>query len=300
LWRPSEEIAGYDSYGRPYFRLYWKGKRDVRFDPNTRWDRFKMLSLKYGRTYRDVGGEYDTIVYDVAIRVMDAIDYGDVEYFKEHPTFKWKDSRTRKGPLTEEWLTEGWSNDWSWIARPKIRRRHPVAKKIAKKVAKPTLVKGADKKVAKVEKPAKAEKKAAAPKSTRNTGKTTGLKIAAYQDQLMQKNFKAKLTDEQLAAAMCAEFPNAITYTVNHVRGIRSQWNNGARASQEGVAPDKPLPEYGEDGSVVERRRGPAPSEKKASGKKVKAGKKAKPEPEEEEEEDEEEDEEEEEEDDEE
>lgn len=276
--RPGE-IAGHDSYGRPFYRK----ETNPRFYATTRWDRAQMLFTKFQR-YTWWPGDGET-----GVRALDAIDYGDVEWLQQHP-----DIQCKKGFYGD------WSNDWSWIQKPKIRRRNPVAKKIAKKVAKPTLVKSETKKigkVAKVEKPAKAEKKAAAPKSTRNTGKTTGMKIAAYQDMLMAKNFKAKLTDEQLAAAMREEFPNAIAYTVEHVRGIRSQWNNGARASQDGVAPEKVLPEFDDEGKPVERRRGPAPSEKKASGgKKVKAGKKAKKEePEEDAEEEDEEDEEEEE-----
>ncbi|TXH19726.1 MAG: hypothetical protein E6R03_00155 [Hyphomicrobiaceae bacterium] len=86
------------------------------------------------------------------------------------------------------------------------------------------------------------------------SGLTTGLGIAAFQDQLMAKNFKAKLTDEELAAAMRAEFPEAVPYTTAHVAGIRSMWNNGKRTSQHGVKPDVALTGFNAEGQPITGR----------------------------------------------
>lgn len=152
-----------------------------------------------------------------------------------------------------------------------------------KKVAKPVPAPGTKTAKTKAAKPA-VEKKVKAPKATVFVGRTTGLRVGAFQDKLMERNFKAKLTDAQLAKAMREEFPNAVKFEEKHVRGIRSAWNNGRRAGQEG-APEKLLPEYGDDGKPVERRRGPKPNAGRAAKKTVKkTTKKIKPEPEEEEE----------------
>lgn len=125
-------------------------------------------------------------------------------------------------------------------------------------------------------------------------GKTTGMRVQAFQDKLMKDNFKAKLTDAELAEAMRKEFPNAVAFTEAHVAGIRSQFNNGRRASQEGQKPAKPLPKFDDEGNEVNPRAGAkkaAPAAGKKTGGKAK---KAAPAEEEEEEEVEEEEEEEE------
>lgn len=122
---------------------------------------------------------------------------------------------------------------------------------------------------------APAAKKKAAPKAdSKYIGKTTGMRVQAFQDKLMKDNFKAKLTDSELAAAMRKEFPNAVAFEEKHVAGIRSQFNHGRRASQEGAKPAKPLPKYDEDGNEVNPRAGAkkaAPAAKKTAGKKAKA-----------------------------
>lgn len=136
--------------------------------------------------------------------------------------------------------------------------------------------------------PAKAAKQAKAPKAENRKfiGKTTGMRVQAFQDKLMKDNYRAKLDDATLAKTMRDEFPNAVSFTEKHVAGIRSQWNHGHRPSQEGVAPDKALAKFDEEGQVVNPRARAAKAEKPAKGKKAKASKRAAaPEPEEEEDE---------------
>lgn len=124
-----------------------------------------------------------------------------------------------------------------------------------KKTAVKKVVKLAPKTVA-----AKAAKTEKAPKAKaangKFTGKTTGLRVQAFQDKLMKDNYKAKLTDAKLAAAMRAEFPGAVAFTEAHVAGIRSQWNNGKRASQEGAVPAKRLTAFDAEGNPVSARAG--------------------------------------------
>lgn len=146
-------------------------------------------------------------------------------------------------------------------------KKTPV-KKVVKLPAK--TVKGAA--TTKAAKPAK-EKKVVASKFI---GKTTGLRVQAFQDRLMKDNYKAKLSDGELAKAMRAEFPGAVAFTEAHVAGIRSQWNNGKRASQEGQAPAKRLAKFDDEGNEVNPRAGRKAGKDK--GVKAKgAAKKAKP-----------------------
>ena len=102
-------------------------------------------------------------------------------------------------------------------------------------------------------KTAKATKASVEKAPSKFIGQTTGLRVQEFQNQLMAKNFKNRLTDEQLAAAMREEFPHAVAFTVAHVKGIRSQWNHGKRGNP---IPEKALPEYGEDRSPIVRGKG--------------------------------------------
>ena len=98
---------------------------------------------------------------------------------------------------------------------------------------------------------AKAERKTTGPRGTRGmTGTTSGLGIIAYQNRLLDKNYKAKLTDEELAEAMRDEFPEAIPYTTKHVAGIRSSYNTGNHGNNK---PEVALPRYGEDKKPITR-----------------------------------------------
>lgn len=138
---------------------------------------------------------------------------------------------------------------------------------------KSTVVKMQPKKVAATAAPTKTAKaaKPAAKKATDSKfiGKTSGLRVQAFQDGLMKANYKAHLTDTELAKAMRAEFPNAVAFTEAHVAGIRSQYNNGRRPSQEGEKPGKALPKYDEEGNPTN----PRATKASKAAKVVKAGK---------------------------
>lgn len=131
------------------------------------------------------------------------------------------------------------------VAAPAPAPKAKAAKKVA--AAAPVAVETKAKRTA-----APKERKTEGPRGARGVaGISTGLSITAFQNALMQKNFKAHLTDEQLAEAMRAEFPTAIPYTAKHVAGIRSAFNKGAHGND---APESPLPRYGEDGKPVSAR----------------------------------------------
>jgi hypothetical protein len=128
--------------------------------------------------------------------------------------------------------------------------------------------------------PAKAKKAKTSDGAVRGVrgmaGATTGLGIAAFQNQLMQKNYKAKLTDAELAEAMRREFPSAIAYTEKHVAGIRSAFNMGHHGNER---PEEPLPRFGDDRKPITRgaraeKTAPAPKAEKAPKAKVKVSKK--------------------------
>lgn len=113
-------------------------------------------------------------------------------------------------------------------------------------------------------------KKAKAKKAdSKYIGKTTGMRVQAFQDDLMKKNYKAKLTDAELAEAMRKEFPNAVAFEEKHVAGIRSQFNNGRRPSQEGAKPAKPLAKFDDEGNEVNPRASAGTKKAKGDGKKV-------------------------------
>ncbi len=120
---------------------------------------------------------------------------------------------------------------------------------------------------------APAKKKAAPKADSKYIGKTSGLRVQAFQDKLMKDNYKAKLTDAELAKAMRVEFPNAVAFEEKHVAGIRSQFNNGRRASQDSTKPAKPLAKFDDEGNEVNpravgRKAAPATAKKTAGGKK--------------------------------
>lgn len=117
-------------------------------------------------------------------------------------------------------------------------------------MAKLKVVGGSVKEASAPVKGAKKEAKAKVAKETvpkKFAGKTTGKGVREFQNDLFAANFKAHLSDEELATAMRDEFPNAVPYTVEHVRGIRSAFNKGKHGN---TAPGKPLPEYDEAGNA--------------------------------------------------
>lgn len=135
-----------------------------------------------------------------------------------------------------------------------------------------TKTKGSAKAATKAEAKIKAAK---APAVKKFKGAKSGLSVREFQNQLMARNFKAKLTDEQLAKAMREEFPAAIPYTVEHVRGIRSAWNKGKHGND---APERQLPEFDDDGKALPLWGEKSAAKKAAAAKPAKkAAKKAKP-----------------------
>jgi DNA-directed RNA polymerase subunit RPC12/RpoP len=99
--------------------------------------------------------------------------------------------------------------------------------------------------------PARSSRKAAPPVSARFRGTTSGMSVREFQNKLMKDNYRAKLTDDQLADLMREEFPNAIPYTVDHVAGIRSAWNNGRHGNE---VPAKPLTAFDVEGNAIAPR----------------------------------------------
>ena len=182
----------------------------------------------------------------------------------------WFDWRFRRWRLDHE----GWMHTHGWLSAPeyggwlRVRAsgRHPVPErprfahevidmpklKVVPKadaveteeVETATPKRGRKKAAAEATAPAKGSKEKTA-KVSKFIGVTTGMRVVEYQNKLMAENFKKKLTDEELAALMRREFPEAAQYTAGHVSGIRTAWNKGAHSN---VAPDRPLPEFDEAG----------------------------------------------------
>lgn len=95
-------------------------------------------------------------------------------------------------------------------------------------------------KVAKVAKDKTSKTKATATKT---------VSVAEHWQELMQANYKAKLSDEKLAAAMTKQFPDSAKaksggYTVADVRKHRSIWNNGRFPQQGGKKPKTALDDF--------------------------------------------------------
>lgn len=78
-------------------------------------------------------------------------------------------------------------------------------------------------------------------------GTKYGLNVAATWLKIMEANYKAKLTDEGLAALMQSEFPMAKNYTASYVAMIRAIFNRGQCKGQDGARPVDPLPKYDEN-----------------------------------------------------
>ncbi len=92
-----------------------------------------------------------------------------------------------------------------------------------------------------------AEAKPAAERSGKNIGRTTGLRIMAYQDQTMSEQPTAKLTDEELAAKWQKEFPESrcrFEDRLDVVRTVRRLFNEGRHGTQELKAPKGGVARY--------------------------------------------------------
>lgn len=86
--------------------------------------------------------------------------------------------------------------------------------------------------------------------------------------QLLNKQPKAKLTDDELGAALAAELPNSTSDFAKTIAGWRRGYNAGTLPGQES-APAQLVPRFilGEDGSKVQvmpGKRGPHPAATKA------------------------------------
>lgn len=114
-------------------------------------------------------------------------------------------------------------------------------------------------KMAKVRKPAAATEDKTATEEVQGkrrnaVGKSGMSRIDTYK-YLFEKNYKAKKTDVELAEAMCEEFPQLKTYNEKDIKMHRSYFNSGHLGDMTSP-PDKPLPEYDEEGSPIFRKRG--------------------------------------------
>lgn len=115
-------------------------------------------------------------------------------------------------------------------------------------------------------------------------GKKSGKGVAQFIIDLLKSNSKKKLTDDQLAKAICQEFPDRTRYKgdrgVPEVRMRRSEYNRGVLGGMDG-APAKASVPYDKQGKPEEVKRGRKPgtaaATKKKGGKAKRApGKKSK------------------------
>lgn len=189
-------------------------------------------------------------------KVTDALDRHDWRSLNHLRVvwFDWRVAQWRRD--NEGWmLRHGWRSHPHYGGRLVIRASpssvliRPVY--VGEPMPKLKVVPKVKEEVEETVEPKKAKAKAKAKKEAKTgkyTGVTTGLGVAAFQNQLMERNFKAKLTDPQLAAAMRREFPEAIDYNEDHVVGIRSSWNKG---NHENDKPARPLPQFDDTGKAM-------------------------------------------------
>jgi hypothetical protein len=81
--------------------------------------------------------------------------------------------------------------------------------------------------------PTATDGKSAGPK--RYVGKTSGLRVQEFQTKSLADNFKAKLTDEQIAKTWREEFPLAVKFSDKTVKAVRVRFNKGIHGGQEGT-----------------------------------------------------------------
>lgn len=168
--------------------------------------------------------------------------------------FDWRISQWRRD--NRGWISfPGWQSAPAYGGRVMIRATSPIIPDrpvyVGEHMPKLKVVPKATAAVEEVVEPKKAKKAKVAAKTggkSKYTGVTTGLSVREYQNNLMAKNFKAKLTDEALATAMRREFPNAVPYTEEHVVGIRSAWNKGNHGNEK---PANPLPQFDDSGKAM-------------------------------------------------
>lgn len=93
--------------------------------------------------------------------------------------------------------------------------------------------------------------KSAGPK--RYVGKTSGLRVQEFQTKSLADNFKAKLTDEQIAKTWREEFPLAVKFSDKTVKAVRVRFNKGIHGGQEGTPARLSRP-YDADGKELALR----------------------------------------------
>lgn len=104
-------------------------------------------------------------------------------------------------------------------------------------------------------------------RSGKNIGRTTGMRIMAFQDQTMANQPDKRLTDEELAAEWQAEFPDSrcrFEDRLDVVRTVRRLFNEGKHGAQELKPPKGGVAKYELQGrnrvEVAEPKRGRAHS----------------------------------------
>lgn len=88
-------------------------------------------------------------------------------------------------------------------------------------------------------------------------GKTTGMRVMAFQDKTLKTNNETKFTDEQLQKMWRDEFPDAVAFTLDHVSGVRSLYNRGIHTPNQ-TAPLTPISKWIKDanGNLVAAKEG--------------------------------------------
>ena len=106
-------------------------------------------------------------------------------------------------------------------------------------------------------------------KASKYRGIKSGMRVMEFQDSTFAANVKTMLTDAELVALWRQEFPNAVAFTENHVKGARRDYNVGRHSKAfAALKPATPLAEV----VIVNGKRtwvtdapAPAKAEKKAA-----------------------------------
>lgn len=90
-------------------------------------------------------------------------------------------------------------------------------------------------------------------KASKYRGLKSGMRVMAYQDHTLEINDdkKRRLTDEELRDDWRAEFPEAVAFTLEHVRGVRSLYNAGKHTKMSEVPETPSRPYILQDGKRV-------------------------------------------------
>ena len=97
---------------------------------------------------------------------------------------------------------------------------------------------------AKTPKAAKTNGEAGEQTGSRYKGRSTGMRVAEFQNHTLAQQPKRKLTDTELAASWREEFPMAVSFDERIVRLVRQAYNRGAHKNDR---PEAPIAEYDEN-----------------------------------------------------